>query len=146
MLSIKSSMGQQLQFASYTLSEYTSPIKTSNNKYEGYYENSEQPLSGRIIRDLSAKTLTVKFMDATEWVCKYSKVATSTRNSSHLGNILSTTYTGKWVDDGTPAEFVVEKSGNSCIIFVRAGRAVDKDYGIDTWRRIYTFVTGNCFN
>ena len=135
---------KKVQFFGYSLMQYKHPAQLYSDKYEAYFENlGEHREQGRIVIDETAKTFTVKWLNGDEWVCKYTKTETKNEKDDWYGNVTRTIYTGKWSDNGYDAMLMITVTSSSgCITTVKSRKVVDTDYGIDTWKKIYTFATG----
>jgi hypothetical protein len=140
---------KQIQFVGYHLVEYKKPVMISEGKYKAYYENMGEAIDqGRIVIDETLKTFTIKWLDGDDWECKFTKKETKNEHDDRFGDVTRTIYTGKWIDDNFDCimEITTTKS-SGCITQLQSKRVVDTDYGIDTWKKTFTFGTGGkCLN
>lgn len=137
----------KVNFHGYNLVQYKQPVLRYGDKYEAYFDNlGEKREQGRIIIDEKAKTFTVKFLNGDEWICKYTKSETKNEKDDWFGEVTRKTFSGKWTDTGFDAELVITYTTSSgCITKVKSRKVVDAEYGIDTWKKIFTFATsGEC--
>ena len=138
----------QIQFIGFSMREYQRPILVSGDKYKPHFENMGESMEqGRIIINEDAKTFAIKWLNGEEWECKYSKKETKTEHVDLYGDVEKTTYLGKWKDDNIDCMLIIAKTKTSgCLTTLNSKKVVDADYGIDTWKKVFTFGTsGKCF-
>ena len=135
---------KQIQFVGYSLVQYKQPVMVSNDKYEAYFENMGESMEqGRIVIDETLKTFTIKWLYGDDWECKFSKKETKSEHDDWFGDVTRTIYTGKWTDDNTDCMLVITTTKSSgCITQLKSKKVVDTDYGINTWKKIFTLGTG----
>jgi hypothetical protein len=139
---------KQLQFFSYHLSQYQRPVLVSTNNYKAYFKNmGETREQGRIIIDEKAKTFTLKWLSGEDWSAKFTKKQSKVENDEFFGEVSRVTYFGKWIDDNFDCVLILTQTDSSgCITVLKSKKIVDVDYGIDTWKNIFTLGTrGECF-
>lgn len=129
--------------------QYQQPVMVSKDKYKAYFENMGESMEqGRIVIDETAKTITIKWLGGDDWNCKIIKKETKNENDDWFGDVVSTIYIGKWINDNTDCLLIIIQTKSSgCITQLKSKKVVDTDYGIDTWKKIFTFGTGGkCFD
>lgn len=148
---ILTSFGQvknEVQFFSYHLSQYQQPIKRANGEYEAYFKNmGESRERGKIIINEATKMFTIKWVNGDNWIAKFKKKEAREEHDALLGDVIKTTYAGKWIDENTDCIFVItETNSYGCIATLKSQKVIDLDYGIDTWKKTFVFgVRGQCF-
>ena len=138
---------KQIQFIGFSMTEYQGPIYVSANKYKAHFENKGESMEqGRIIVNDSLKTFMIKWKNGEEWKCRYAKKETKTVHADFYGDVEKTTYTGKWTDNDSDCMLIITKTKTSgCFTTLDSQKVVDADYGIDTWKKVFTFGTsGKC--
>jgi major membrane immunogen (membrane-anchored lipoprotein) len=150
-LTFLKSQGQNekvVEFFGYKYAQYNRPVQMPNGEYEPMHSNFDDTYErGRIIINEQDKTFNVKWLRGEDWVCKYNKKESRNETDEWLGEIHVTIYSGKWVDENHEALIAITKTPNGrCIITLRSRKVIDEEYDIDTWSRVFTFITfGDCF-
>jgi len=139
----------KVNFYGYSLVQYKHPVLRYGDKYEAYFENlGEKREQGRIVIDEKAKTFTIKWLNGDDWICKYTNIENKNEKDDWFGQVTRKIYTGKWTDTGHEAMLMITYTNSSgCITTVKSRKVVDTEYGIDTWKKIFTFAAGGeCIN
>ncbi|MEQ7800536.1 hypothetical protein ABDJ41_12075 [Pedobacter sp. ASV1-7] len=139
---------KQVQFFSYHLSQYNRPVMVSTGKYQAYFKNmGESREQGRIIIDETAKGLTIKWLDGNDWIAKFTKKEKKAEHDELFGDVIRTTYFGKWIEEKTDCMFIITETNSSgCIATLKSQKVVDVDYNINTWKKTFVFgIRGECF-
>ena len=139
----------QIEFIGCKVEIYKHPMKTSNNKYAAYFENSETNDIGALTLNVGTKTLSLKFANNNGANFKFDKMKSSlTQKDAMYGKVFSTVYTGKCIENNEDCEFIIQKTDNlGCILTLRFYKLIDKDYGLNTWKQIIIFGShGKCFD
>jgi hypothetical protein len=145
---LKSQTKTQIHFIGFSLYEYVQPVLISTDTYQAYFENMGESMEqGRIIIEEEAKMFTIKWLDGEDWVAKFTKKEIKAEHDDWFGDVTRTTYVGKWIDENIDCLLLLtETKSSGCITTLKSKKVIDTDYGIDTWKKSYTFGTGGkCF-
>lgn len=140
---------KQMQFFGYSMMQYQQPVQVSDDKYQAYFKNMGESMEqGRIVIDETAKAFTIKWLDGDDWECKFSMKETKSEHDDFFDDVVNTIYTGKWTDDNSDCILIFTKTKSSgCVTTLKSKKVVDTEYGIDTWKKSFTFGTaGECLD
>ncbi|MEJ7823559.1 MAG: hypothetical protein WKF85_14635 [Chitinophagaceae bacterium] len=143
------SFGQtkKAQFYGYSLMEYQRPVPVGDGTWKTYYKNmGESRDRGRVELNETQKTFLIKWEDGDDWMAKFTKKGSDRTYDMMIGNVIKTTYKGKWVDDNSECELaILTTDDNQCVIELKSGRAVDTDKGINAWKKAFRLANmGQC--
>jgi len=135
---------KKIIFYGYNLTQYKQPILRYGDTYEAYFENlGDKREQGKIIISEETKTFTIKWLNGDDWTCKYTNVESKNENDDWFGEVTRKKYIGKWTDTGKDAMLVITYTSSSgCITTIKSQKVIDMEYGIDTWKKTFTFSTG----
>ena len=136
----------KLEFYGYRLMEYQRPILNGSGTYNTYYENMGETFSkGRFELNETDKTFLVKWQNGDDWLGKYNKKTVTTNHQDiEIGTVTETIYSGYWSDDNSECELhILQTENNEYVIDLRSGKAIDRDKGINAWKKAFRFFIQN---
>lgn len=140
-----SQVRKQIDFNGFSMMEYERPILVSGNPsiYKAYYHNSGQSVDrGKIIIDEASKTFILMYINGDVFESKFTKKEIKNEHDQWLGDVERVIYVGKWIQDDADCSLVLTLTKSyGCVTTLNSRKVIDKDYGIETWKRIYTYGT-----
>lgn len=136
----------KFEFFGYRLMQYQRPVLNGDGTYNTYYENMGEAFSnGRFELNETDKTFILKWQNGTDWQGKYNKKSiTNNQEDVELGTVTQTIYTGNWSGDNSECELRILRTENSAsVIELRSGKAIDRDKGINAWKKVFRFFIQN---
>lgn len=135
---------EQIYFSGYRLVQYKHPVLVTTDKYDAYFENlGEFRRQGKIILNDSSNSIVIKWIDGEDWIANIKKKEVIEEHDDWFGEVKRTKYLSKWTDiDSDCMLIITETKSSGCITTLKSRKVIDEEYGIDTWRKIFTFAAG----